>query len=119
MQILQYLPSLRSAISCCPFAHVPLKSFNTAVIRPASIKYSRKQLLQNRAEDKQTDQLGSKQSFRYRKLALKWHPDKHQEEKDKEVAEKKFKKIAQAYEILCDSEFLTCSVILEGYQGNL
>ncbi|CAJ0942592.1 unnamed protein product, partial [Mesorhabditis belari] len=40
----------------------------------------------------------------YRKLALKWHPDKHQEDKDKEVAERKFKKIAQAYEILTDSK---------------
>ncbi|CAJ0578765.1 unnamed protein product, partial [Mesorhabditis spiculigera] len=40
----------------------------------------------------------------YRKLALKWHPDKHQEAADKEVAEKKFKKIAQAYEILSDGK---------------
>ncbi|CAI4230512.1 unnamed protein product [Auanema sp. JU1783] len=40
----------------------------------------------------------------YRKLALKWHPDKHTEEKDKEAAEKKFKKIAQAYEILSDAK---------------
>ncbi|CAD5217829.1 unnamed protein product [Bursaphelenchus okinawaensis] len=37
----------------------------------------------------------------YYKLALKWHPDKHPEE-DREVAEKKFKQIAQAYEILSD-----------------
>lgn len=41
-------------------------------------------------------------TFRYRKLALKWHPDKHTEEKDKVIAEKQFKKIAQAYEILSD-----------------
>uniref|UniRef100_A0A1I7W9P5 J domain-containing protein n=1 Tax=Heterorhabditis bacteriophora TaxID=37862 RepID=A0A1I7W9P5_HETBA len=40
----------------------------------------------------------------YRKLALKWHPDKHTAEKDKEIAEKKFKKIAQAYEILSDNQ---------------
>ncbi|EPB75715.1 DnaJ domain protein [Ancylostoma ceylanicum] len=40
----------------------------------------------------------------YRKLALKWHPDKHTEEKDKVIAEKQFKKIAQAYEILSDAK---------------
>ncbi|CAB3402706.1 unnamed protein product [Caenorhabditis bovis] len=40
----------------------------------------------------------------YRKLALKWHPDKHTDEKSKEEAEKQFKKIAQAYEILSDKK---------------
>ncbi len=35
----------------------------------------------------------------YRKLALKWHPDKHKGDKD---AETKFKEINQAYEILSD-----------------
>ena len=44
----------------------------------------------------------------YRKLALQWHPDKHVGEErddevqkeDKEVAEEKFKEIAEAYEVL-------------------
>jgi DnaJ family protein B protein 4 len=36
----------------------------------------------------------------YRKAALKWHPDRHQN--DKEVAEKKFKEISEAYEVLSD-----------------
>ena len=38
----------------------------------------------------------------YRKLALQWHPDKHKE--DKEVAEEKFKEIAEAYEVLSNEE---------------
>ena len=38
--------------------------------------------------------------FRYRKLALKWHPDKNLDRK--EEAEKKFKEINEAYEVLSD-----------------
>jgi len=39
----------------------------------------------------------------YRKLALKWHPDKHKEG-DKKKAEAKFKEINQAYEVLSDAK---------------
>ena len=36
----------------------------------------------------------------YHKLAMKWHPDKHTGEKEKERAHKKFTDIAEAYEAL-------------------
>lgn len=39
----------------------------------------------------------------YRKLALQWHPDRHKEDGRKE-AEKRFKQIAEAYEVLSDPE---------------
>jgi len=38
----------------------------------------------------------------YRKQALEWHPDKHKD--DKELAEKRFKEINEAYQVLSDPE---------------
>ncbi|OGM15877.1 hypothetical protein A2V56_05275 [Candidatus Woesebacteria bacterium RBG_19FT_COMBO_42_9] len=38
----------------------------------------------------------------YRKQALEWHPDRHRDEK--EAAEKRFKEINEAYQILSDSQ---------------
>jgi DnaJ-class molecular chaperone len=38
----------------------------------------------------------------YRKLALKWHPDRHRE--DKATAEAQFKRVSEAYEVLSDPD---------------
>ena len=42
----------------------------------------------------------------YRKLAMKYHPDKHHatENKSAKDAEEKFKEISEAYEVLSDSK---------------
>ena len=41
-------------------------------------------------------------SYRYRRKALQWHPDKNPD--NKEFAERKFKEVAEAYEVLSDSK---------------
>ena len=40
----------------------------------------------------------------YKKMALKWHPDRHSNdsEEEKKIAESKFKEIGEAYEFLMD-----------------
>ena len=38
----------------------------------------------------------------YRKLALQWHPDKNPD--NREEAEKRFKEVAEAYDVLSDAE---------------
>ena len=40
--------------------------------------------------------------FRYRRLALKWHPDKNPN--NQELATKQFKEISEAYEVLTDGK---------------
>jgi molecular chaperone DnaJ len=51
----------------------------------------------------------------YRKLALKWHPDKNPN--NKEEAEKRFKEIKKAYEDLINPQNATASSSTASTQG--
>ena len=55
----------------------------------------------------------------YKKLAIKWHPDKHVD--DKKEAEEKFKEISEAYSVLGDPkkrrEYDTGGFDFEGFEG--
>ena len=56
----------------------------------------------------------------YKQLALKWHPDRNKT--NKEVAEEKFKKISEAYEVLIDDskrhEYDNNSIISHNFFNN-
>lgn len=52
---------------------------------------------------------------RYRKLALKWHPDK-QEEKDSTIATEKFQKLSAAYKKLTTDEEITKDELINLFQ---
>ena len=47
--------------------------------------------------------------FSYRKMALRWHPDKNPE--NKEEAEARFKEISEAYEVLSDSMLFLLKIL--------
>jgi DnaJ-class molecular chaperone len=47
----------------------------------------------------------------FRQLSLRWHPDKHPEER-REQATERFREIAEAYEVLCDGELLLLLLLL-------
>ncbi|KMZ79008.1 hsp40-like protein [Plasmodium vivax India VII] len=57
----------------------------------------------------------------YRKLAMKWHPDKHLDENDKKAAEEKFKLISEAYDVLSDPDKKKTYDLYgeEGIKGNM
>lgn len=40
----------------------------------------------------------------YKKLALKYHPDRNQDSNNREELEEKFKKVSEAYEVLSDEK---------------
>ncbi|WBY54834.1 heat shock protein [Plasmodium yoelii yoelii] len=57
----------------------------------------------------------------YKRLAMRWHPDKHTDENDKLYAEEMFKKISSAYSVLSDERQrkIYDTYGIEGIKGNV
>lgn len=49
-------------------------------------------------------------TYSYKKLALKWHPDKNPD--NLEEANKRFRELSEAYEVLSDGKFIPNDVCM-------
>lgn len=56
-------------------------------------------------------------NFSYRKLALKWHPDKNPD--NQEQANRMFKEISEAYEVLSDGTTKKLMVTIHNVYNNM
>lgn len=99
-----YEEALREAGAAASIAETPQAVEIAKKAKKALEKYSRKDYYSILGVDKNIDTNSKEYQKQYKKMCLKWHPDRHRDPVDKKIAEKRFRLLQEADQVLTNKE---------------